>query len=112
MAGTGRQDGDVASVQREDPPLFAAEPNASLAARDAEHLMDSGVIVHIVVDAVAPGVSPSVRFKQVFDHGRRVLAVIEGDSISIDNQRPAWMIWDKTVILKADLVRLSHSREV
>src|SRR5215211_930195 len=112
MARTGGQDDHVACLQREDTPLLAAEASASLATRDAEHLMDFRVIVHVVVDAVAPGISPAVRFEQVFDHGRRVLALIEGDSSSIDNQRPAWMIRDETVVLKADPVRLSHSRQV
>src|SRR5882757_4596938 len=108
MARAGRHDGHVASLQREDPALFAAEPNAALAARDAEHLMDPRVIVHVIVDAVAPGVSPTVRFEQVFDHGRGVLAVIELHSFSIDDQRPSRMIWDETtIIIKADLVGLS-----
>jgi hypothetical protein len=35
--------------------------------------MDPGMIVHVVVDAVASGVAPPVRFEQVLDHGRRVV---------------------------------------
>jgi hypothetical protein len=112
MARAGRQDGHVASLQREDPPLFAAKSYAALAARDAEHLMDLGVVMHIIVDAVAPGIFPSVRLEQVFDHGRGVLAVIESDSFSADDQRPARMIWDETVVLEADPVGLSRSHEV
>src|SRR5437868_13182708 len=111
MASAGRQDDHIAGVQGEYPPFLATESNASLATRDAEHLMDPGVIVHVVVNAVAPAMSPSVRFEQVFDDGRRVLAVIECDSLSIDNHRPARMIWNEAVIAKADAVRLSHSRE-
>src|SRR5258708_17102820 len=61
MARAGGENGDVASLQREDPALVAAEPNTALAARDAEHLMNPGVIVHVVVDAVAPGVSGRTR---------------------------------------------------
>jgi len=48
---------------RDDPPILAAEADAPFAARDAERLMDPGVIVHVVVDAVAPGVCPTVRFE-------------------------------------------------
>src|SRR5258705_2625152 len=84
----------------------------TVAPRDAKRFMDSGVIVHVIVDAVAPGVSPAVRFEKVFEHGRGVLAVIERDSFSIDDQRPARMIWDETIVLEPDLVGLSHSREV
>jgi hypothetical protein len=68
--------------------------------------------VHVVVDAVTPGVCPSVGFKQVFDYGRGVLTVFESDSVSIDDQRPSRMIWNETVVLEVDLVRLSRSREV
>jgi hypothetical protein len=85
VARAGRQDDDIAALQREYPALPAAEADASLAARDAEHLMDPRVIVHIVVDAVAPDVSPSVRFEQVFNHGPRVVALIEVEGTSIDD---------------------------
>src|SRR5437868_6018313 len=112
MARAGRQDDHIARLQREDPPLLAAEASSSLATRDAEHFMDPGVIVHIVVDAVAPGVSPSVRFEEVFDHGRRIVAVIERDSLSIDNHRPARMIGDETVVLEADGQWFSRLDEV
>ena len=60
------------------------------------------MIVHIVVDAVAPGVFPSVRFEQVLDCGCRVVALIKIDSPSIDDQRPSRMIGDETVVLEAD----------
>src|SRR5258705_859659 len=70
------------------------------------------MIVHVIVDAVAPGVSAAIRFEQVFEHGRGVLAVIERDSFSIDDQRPARMIWDEAIVLETDLVGLSHPREV
>jgi hypothetical protein len=56
----------------------------------------------MVVDAVAPGVAPSVRFEQVLDHGRSVVALIEIDGASIDDQWPSWMIGDETVVLEAD----------
>jgi hypothetical protein len=48
--------------------------------------MDFGVIMHVVVDAVPPSVSPSVSFKQIFDHGRGVQAIIENDDASIDKR--------------------------
>src|SRR5215207_7711517 len=111
VACASRQNNHVAGLQREDPPVLATEPDATLATRDAERFMDSRVVVHVVVDAVTPGITPSVRFEQVFDYGRGVLAVIQSDCSSIDNERPPRMIWDKTVVLEADRVRLSHSRE-
>ena len=58
--------------------------------------------MHIVVDAVAPGIAPPVCFEQIFDHRRRVVALIEIDRAPIDDQRPSRMIGDETVVLEAD----------
>jgi hypothetical protein len=63
VAGAGGQDGDVAGLQREYSTFLAAEADPALAACDAENFMDPGMIVHVVVDAVAPWVVPSVRFE-------------------------------------------------
>lgn len=63
MSCAGGKNRDVPSLQGEDLPFVAAEPNAALAARDAEYLMDPGVIMHVIVDAIPPAISPSVRFK-------------------------------------------------
>src|ERR1700750_1468396 len=63
----GGQDGDVACLQREDPSLPPSEPDATFAARDSKHLMDPGMIVNVIVDAVAPSVAPAVLFEQVLD---------------------------------------------
>ena len=76
VARAGRQHCDVAGPQCKDPSCPAAEADTPLAARDAEHLMDSGVIVYVVIDTIAPGVAPSVSFEQVLDHGRRIVAPI------------------------------------
>src|SRR5258708_2077243 len=112
MARPGGQDGDVAGLESEDSTLFATEANAPLSTCDAEHLVDPGVIVPVVVDAIAPGVAPSVRFEQVLDHSRRVAALIEFDGASIDDQRPSRMIGDETIVLEADGVGLSHLGEI
>src|SRR5258708_6315381 len=112
MARPRGQDGDVAGLESEDSTLFATEANAPLSTCDAEHLVDPGVIVPVVVDAIAPGVAPSVRFEQVLDHSRRVAALIEFDGASIDDQRPSRMIWDQFIVLEADGVGLSHLGEI
>src|SRR5712664_1607398 len=74
--------------------------------------MDPGVIVHVVVDAVAPRVAPSVRLEQVLDHRRRVMTPIEMDRASIDDERPPRMVGNETVILEADVMRVPRPREV
>jgi len=53
--------------------LFRVADNDDLlAARDTEHLMDLGVIMNVVVDAVAPRIAPAVAFEQLFEYGGRV----------------------------------------
>src|ERR1700742_3609592 len=112
MARAGGQDGDVAGLQREYSTFPAAEADPTLAARDAEDLMDPGVIVHVVVDAVAPCVAPSVRLEQVLDHGRRIVTLVEFDGTSIDDQRPSRMIGDDIVLLKADGMGLARPNPI
>jgi hypothetical protein len=96
------QNSDVARFQREYPSCPAAEADAALTARNAEHLMDPRVIVHVVVDAIPPSVAPPVRFEQVLEHGRRIVPIIEFDGAPVDNQRPSGMVGDETVVLEAD----------
>src|SRR4029453_17427571 len=73
MAGPGRQDHDVTGLEREDPALVAAEARATLAARDAEHLMNPGMVMDVVVDAVAPGIATTVGLEQFFHPARRIV---------------------------------------
>src|SRR5437762_11888472 len=98
MSGAGGQDGDVASFQREDPALVAAEPNAPLAARDAQDLMNPGVIVHVVVDALTPGVPPSISFELFLDHRRRVIWLVEIDGPPIDDQPHSRLVGDRAAL--------------
>ena len=60
MAGAGRQDDDVPAPQRDDFSFVAAKPQARVPARYAEHFVGTRMIVHIFVNAVAPGISPVV----------------------------------------------------
>jgi hypothetical protein len=57
-------------------------------------------------------ISPSVRFEQVLDHGRRVVAPIEIDRVTVDDQRPSRMIGDETIVLEADSVWFSRLRKI
>lgn len=60
MAGAGGEDGDVAGRDLEFPAGVAAEPDPGMAARDAERFVNRGVVVQIIVDAVAPHVAPAM----------------------------------------------------
>ena len=68
--------------------------------------------MHVVVDAIAPSVAPSVGFEQVLDHGRWIVTLVEIDGAPIDNKRPSRMIGDETVVLEADSVGFARPCEV
>ena len=112
MAGAGGQDGDIARLQREYATLGAAEADAPFSARDAKYFMDSGVVVYVIVDAITPGVPPSVRFEKVFDDGRRIVASFDIDGAAIEDQRPPRMVGDETVVLEPDGVRFSGADKI
>src|SRR4029453_16304466 len=82
MAGPGRQDHDVTGLEREDPPLVAAEAH------------------------------PTVGLEQDFHHGRRIVTVAEIDGVPIDDEGPAGMVGNETVILEPDSTRVSRTREL
>ena len=63
MPCAGRQDGDVAGFQLQGTPAASAELHLPFAAGDAEHFMDAGIVMHIVVNAIPPGVAPAVAFE-------------------------------------------------
>src|SRR5215469_15548546 len=73
--------------------------------------MGPGVIAHVIIDAFAPGVAPSVDFEEILYHRRRIVAFVEIDCASIDDQRPSGMIGDDAIVLEADGMRLSLSSE-
>src|SRR5262245_65739072 len=60
VAGAGGQDRDIAGLELDLAALAPAELHARTAPGDPQHLMGPGVIMHVVVDAVAPGAAPAV----------------------------------------------------
>jgi hypothetical protein len=107
-----RQDGDVAGLQRQDSALLAAEAGAALAARDGEHFVNSGMIVHIVVDAVEPAIVLPVGIEKVLDERFAVVTLAEIDTAPIDCQRPWRMLGDQTVVLEANRAGPSGTRGI
>jgi len=67
MPSTGRQDGDIARCDLDFLAVVAAETDPRVAARDAERFMNRGVVVQIVVDAVAPHIAPAIGAEQPLD---------------------------------------------
>jgi len=66
MAGPGREDHDVPAPQRDNFAFVAAEPHPRVPACDAEHFVGTRMVVHIFVNAVAPGIPPIVGLEQLF----------------------------------------------
>src|SRR5581483_9334525 len=85
---------------------------AALAARDAEDFVNSGVIVHVVVDAVAPAVAPAVGIEQILDHGGAVVAFREIDGAAVDDQRPARVIGNETIVPEVHRARFPRASKL
>src|SRR5262245_61684783 len=67
MAGAGRQHRDIARRELEYLARLAAEAHLGPSARDAERLVDHGMIVHVGKNAVAPHVAPAVCAERALD---------------------------------------------
>ena len=75
MPRSGRQDGNVACLQLHNATAVSAELHLAFAAGNTKHFMNAGMVVHVIVNAISPGIAPPVAFKQLFEHGRRIEVV-------------------------------------
>src|SRR5262249_25954680 len=94
----GRNDDDIASVQLDALPVFATEPHACGASRDAEHLMRRAVIVMMAVDAVAPRAGTAVAVEHSLAGGGAVAVLLQRAAIDDKRQR---VVRNDTVVGKA-----------
>ena len=67
-----RKDRHVACLEGDYASLRSSELHLAAAAGDAEYFVDTGMVVNIVVDAIAPAITPSVAFKKLLEHRSRV----------------------------------------
>src|SRR5207302_6075877 len=58
------EDSNVSRLKLDDLAVIAAEPHAGLSACDTEYLVGSRMIMHVIVDAVAPRTLPTICFEQ------------------------------------------------
>ena len=65
MAGPCRQDGDVTRLHLERTSAFTAELDFGGATRNAEHFVNAGMIMAVIVNAVSPGASPAIALEQI-----------------------------------------------
>ena len=109
MSCAGRQDSYVACFQFQSATAISAELHGSLTAGDAEHLVDTGMVVNVVVNAISPGIAPAVTFKQFFKHGRRIEVVRKPDCAAINDKRPLRMVGDDPIILETESAGLAFA---
>jgi hypothetical protein len=86
MSGARGQDGDVAGGYFQLLAAVAAEADTGVATGDAEHFMHGGVVVQIIVDAVAPHRAPAIGAEQSLDGFFRVV-VRNVDRALVDQER-------------------------
>src|SRR5262245_18539453 len=102
VAGAGGQDRDIAGLEFDLAALAPAELHARPALGDPQHLMGPGVIMHVVVDAVAPGAAPAVAGEQLLEDRRRVEGIHEPHGAAIDDERPFRIVGHQSIVRQAD----------
>src|ERR1700685_1823292 len=112
MSCPGRKDEDVACSDFKSPAFVAAEPHLGAAARNAEHFMDARVIVQIVVNAVAPAISPSVALENILDDRSGIEIARKTDGATIDDDRPARVVRDAAVVPERVGIRFRFSDQL
>src|SRR5712664_2325633 len=102
MSGAGREDGDIGGRDLDLLATVSAEPHPRMAARNAECLVNGGMVMQIIVDAVAPHLAPAVGAEQSLDGFLRVL-VVDVDGALVDQERHR--------VVRDDAVVLEHEAE-
>src|SRR4051794_35501041 len=102
VAGARWKDCDIARDQGEGATSRAAELHPSLAARDTKHLVNLGMIMDVIIDAVAPGIAPAVFLEQILIDRRGIEIAGQADGAPINDQRKIRMIGNEPVILEAE----------
>src|SRR6266852_2532760 len=104
MSGAGREDGDIAGRDLDLLATVAAEPHPRMAARNAECLVNGGMVMQIIVDAVAPHLAPAVGAEQSLNGFLRVF-VVDVDGTLVDQERHR-VVRDQAVVLEDEAERL------
>ena len=89
----------------------SAELHLAFAPGNAEHFMNAGMVVHIIVNAITPGIAPPVAFKQLFEYGRRIEIVRKSHCAAINDKRPFRMVGNDSVILETECTGLPFADE-
>src|SRR5262249_18906283 len=107
VARSGRQHHHVAGLEVKRFSPFAAEANPGMAAHDPEHFVRARVIVHVIVNAVAPGIAPAVVRKQLFKYRRWIEVVREADRAAVEDEWQFGIVRNDSVVSEAERIRLA-----
>src|ERR1043166_10201284 len=69
------------------------------------------MVVHVIVDAVAPRIAPAVARKQILEYGGRVEFLGQLHRAAVDDERPSRMIGNQPLVLEAEHRRLALAQE-
>ncbi len=111
MTRAGRQDHDIAPLQRNRPSVRAAELHLDIPACDAQHLVRARVEVQIVINSVPPGILPAVRCEERLENGRGVESGSQDDGCSIKQQREIRIVGRFAVVLESESVWLAGTNQ-
>src|SRR5258708_1532793 len=111
MPCSSGQDGNVACFKSQGTTKASAELHLAFTAGNAEHFMNAGMVVHIVVNAVTPGIAPAVAFEQFFEHSRRIELFWKPHCPAINDERPFRMVGNDSIVLEMKCTRLPFADE-
>src|ERR1700730_10427365 len=104
MARACRQDHHVARLELQCASLRAAKPDSGLPARNAEHFMNSGVVMRVIVNAIPPGIAPATALEKLFEHSRRVELPRKPDGAPIEHEGQLWIVRNDAVVLEPESI--------
>jgi hypothetical protein len=102
MSGSRGKHGDIARPYFQDLALPAAKLNFSFAGGDSERLVGLGMVVNKIIDSVPPRAAPSMSCEQPFERRGGIDLILGFDSACEQEKRPERMIWNQTIVAKAE----------
>jgi hypothetical protein len=106
VPGPSGQDRDVARLEFECPTSGSTEAHSDAAASDPKHLMNLGVIVDVIIDAVPPGVLPTIALEQDLKQSRGIGCPRGADWPAVQDQRQFAIVWNNAVVDESKDVRV------
>ena len=92
MSSSRRKDRNVARVEAKCSAVHPTQSNLGIAARDAEHLMNSGVVMDVIVNFIPPVAPPAVFGEDLLENRCRIERARKANRCAIDDEWPAQLM--------------------